>query len=302
LRSESAGSLMSSAIFDRVKELNRLSENLLRSHSEDLARKNIRNRYQLVKAIKLDLDKLTHALVEVKENCATSLLKKLEGPSPIGGQGICQRLADQHVYHVGFEIHEPLDLVLYGIDHWIRQSNQAFGANMRVRNFVRFPASPAFQKRVGAFTEIMRIWLEVGDRILMLELFDIHRPADSFLESAPKLTHRNFHGLFRHEDADAHDARLASLFAGDAIWHYAFCVRKPSDVIALHTELQTLAAGDPRYVMPYAAPIHNLYDNSFHTKIIKNRDDPALRLEFEFVTDFGVPVGPMMTRSGTTTG
>jgi hypothetical protein len=280
---------MSSAIFDRVKELNRLSENLLRSHSESLARKNIHARYQLVKAIELDLDKLTHAMVEVKENRAPSLLRKFAGQSALGIEEICQKLANAHVYHFGFEIHEPLDLVLYGIDHWIRQSNEAPGTNMRVSSFLRFPASPAFQKRVGAFTEIMRIWLEVGDRILMLELFDIHRPADSFLESAPKLTHRNFQGLFRHEDADAHGSRLTSLFAGDAIWHYAFYVRRPSDVISLHTELQSLASGDSRYVMPYAAPIHNLYDNSFHTKIIKDGEDPAMRLEFEFVTDFGTP-------------
>ena len=279
---------MTAPILDRVKELNRLSADLLCSHSESLARKNIRTRYQLAQAIALDLDKLTHALVEVKENSAERVLRRLVGKSAIR-EDIGERLSDQRIYHVGFEIHEPLDLVLYGIEHWIRQSNRVTGAGMRVGNVLRFPASPAFQKRVGACAEIMRIWLEVRERVLMLELFDIHRPVDSFLGSAPKLTHRNFDSLLQDGDADAHDTRLASLFAGDSIWHYAFYVRKPVDVIELHAELQILVAADSRYVMPYSAPIHNLHDNSFHTKIIKDGEDPAQRLEFEFVTDCGAP-------------
>jgi hypothetical protein len=282
-------SVMTAQSFDRVKELNRLSADLLCSHGESLASKNIRTRYQLVQAIELDLDKLTHALVEVKENHAERLLPRLAGESAMRAEDIAGRLSDQRLYHVGFEIHEPLDLVLYGIDHWVRQSNQASGATMRVRNFLRFPASPALQKRVGAYTEIMRIWLEVRDRVLMLELFDIHRPVDVHLGSAPKPTHRNFDGLFQDGDANDHEARLASLFAADSIWHYAFSVRRPQDVIELHSELQNLVAEDSRYTLPYSAPVHNPHDNSFHTKIIKDGDDPAQRLEFEFVTNFGAP-------------
>src|SRR5207249_2675393 len=155
------------------------------------------------------------------------------------------RLADQHIYHVGFEIHEPLDLVLYGINHWIEHSKRAVGANMKVRNFLRFPASPAFQQRVGAYAEIMRIWLQLDERVLMLELFDISRAADSVLASAPKLTHRSFKGLFRDDGpGSGHQQRLDRLFASDEIWHYAFHVKRPADVMELHTEWQTLVAGN----------------------------------------------------------
>jgi hypothetical protein len=276
---------MTATAFDQVKELNKLSEDLLRSHSEPLERKNIRRRQQLVRAIKLDLDKLTHALLEVKENRAESLLRKLLGESAVNQDDVVARLAGQHIYHVGFEIHEPLSLVLYGINHWIQRSNQALGTGMFIRNYLRFPASPAFQKRVGAYAEIMRIWLQVNERVLMLELFDIHRPADSVLESAPKLTHRNFHGLFECHDVDDHDNRMTHLFKGDQIWHYALYVQRPSDVSDLHNELQSLTARSSKYFMPYAAPVYNQHDNSFHTKIVMDGGSPGDRLELEFVTD-----------------
>jgi hypothetical protein len=54
---------------------------------------------------------------------------------------------------------------------------------------------------------------------------------------------------------------VAGLFAGDAIWHYTFSVRRPSDVVAMHEELQALS--------------------------LRNGEDPAARLEFEFVVDLG---------------
>src|SRR5271166_5204908 len=96
--------LMTAPVFDRVKELNRLSADLLCSHGESLARKSIRTRYELVQAIELDLDKLMHALVEVKENSAERLLRRLAGDSAIRGEDIGGRLSDERLYHVGFEI------------------------------------------------------------------------------------------------------------------------------------------------------------------------------------------------------
>ncbi len=273
-------------VLDYVREINELSASLLHSHREILARKDISRKLHLIQAIKLDLDKIAHALVEVKENSARAVLHDFFGGSRLNPTEICQRLANQHIYHLGFEIFEPMELVLYGIRHWIEKSRQALGVNMQIKECLRFPASPMFQERVGAYTEIMRIWLHVNDRLLMLELFDIHRPANTVIEAAPRLTHRNFHGLFRQDGtALDHEQRLASLFSDDEIWHHAFYVSTPRDVTNLHAELQALTAKNPKYSMPYNAPVHNRHDGSFHTKIVM-RPPGESRRELEFVTEY----------------
>jgi hypothetical protein len=273
-------------LFDYVREVNRLCDGLLTTHTELLDRKNIRRKRELIQVIKVDLDKLAHALLEVKENSPAPVLEEFFGGSPVDRSGICARLAEDRIYHVGFEIHEPLDLVLYGIEHWIREATHALGASMRVRDFLRFPASPAFQKRVGAYTEIMRIWLDVNDRTLMLELFDMHRPVDAGLASgALPVKHRNFQGLFSDPVA-GHAERMARLFGDDEIWHYALHVRHPADVTELHAELQVLAAEDAGYFLPYSAPVHNPHDGSFHIKVVHRAGGAAGRMELEFVTHF----------------
>jgi hypothetical protein len=278
------GSLSESA--EDIRAVNHLSDELLRSHGELLAHKNIHRKQQLIQVIKLDLDKLAHALIEVKDNGAMPVLRRFFEHSAMDPTAIRGRLSSDRIYHVGFEIHEPLDLVLFGIRHWIEKSTWALGAHMRIKEYLRFPASEAFQTRVGAYAEIMRIWLEVDGRILMLELFDIQRPADAMLAGAPRLTHRNFHGLFRQHDPDTeHRERLARLFEPDRIWHYALNVRQPSDVVALQEELQTLAAHDSNYSLPYKAPVHNPHDGSFHTKAVRRREADS-HLEIEFVTHY----------------
>jgi hypothetical protein len=282
---------MSSPAFDYIRNVNALSEELLLSHGDLLRRKNICRKLDLIRVIKLDLDKLAHALMEVKDGGAPSVLRNFFAGSDLNVSEICARMADRRIYHLGFEIHEPLDLVLYGINHWIEHSRRAMGATMRVKDFLRFPASQAFQKRVGAYTEIMRIWIETGERVLMLELFDIHRPADSVLASAPPATHRNFTGLFRSGDVDNgeendHDRRLAQLFAPDEIWHYALHVRQPADVIDIHAWLQQLTVNCSDYLLPYEAPVHNPHDDSFHTKIVRQFRDARGRREIEFVTRY----------------
>jgi hypothetical protein len=279
---------MSSQSLDYVRKINALAEELLRLHGDLLERKNIRRKHELIQVIKLDLDKLAHAFIEVKENRAAPVLQKFFSGSGLDYLEICSRIAGGHIYHVGFEIHEPLDLVLYGIRHWVDQSRSALEADMQLSNFFRFPASAAFQKRVAAPAEIMRLWLQVNERSLMLELFDIHRPADSFLNGwRPKLTHRNFNALHRPEDyADGHEQRLSQLFAADQIWHYAFYVRTPGDVMDLHSQLQNLASPESGYSMPYIEPVHNRGDRSFHTKIIRKEEGRQNRLELEFVTQY----------------
>ena len=268
-----------------VQAVNRLSDDLLSSHRDLLGRKNIRNKGQLLQLIKIDLDKLTHALVEVKENRAPAVLQRFFETSSVDWKDVRGHLVGPSIYHVGFEIHEPIDLVLYGINHWIEQSKRSLGVNMRVCDRLRFPASIAFQQRVGAYTEILRIWLEVDETVLMLELFDIHRPADSAIQSAPKPTHRNFHGLFRVNDAaQGHGNRLNLLFGTDPIWHYALYVRGPADVMELHSKFKELAVSNSNYTLPYEAPVYNQHDRSFHTKIVRPANEIGTRLELEFVT------------------
>lgn len=279
---------MESEAHDYIFSVSSQYEELLRAHRELLGRKNIWVKQDLIQAIMLDLDKLTHALMELQDSRASDILQQFFAASSMNLEGIDDRLHEPYVNHVGFEIYEPLDLVLYGIQHWIDQSRKKIGASIEIQHSLRFRASIAFQQRVGAFTEIMRIRLLVNDRVLMLELFDIYRPLEEHIrKGSHKLTHRNFQGLFRPEDAPpGHEQRLARLFAADPIWHYAFHVKRPQDVIDLHEQVQTLAANSPKFRVPYANPIHNKGDGSLHTKVISDATPGFARSELEFVTQY----------------
>ncbi len=265
-----------------IKTLNQSYAGLFHTHGEPLRRKNVHSKQRLLQIIKLDLDKLTHALLEVKERRTWPLLKNFFADHEALLPKITARLEGNAIDHLGFEIHEPLDLVLHGLNHWMTKTRRTFQCSLEIHDFLRFPASDAFQTRVGGYTEIMRLWIQLNERTLMLELFDIHRPVDEFFaKGLPKpLTHRNFDCLVTHTGTVGRDAeQVKSLFQGDAIWHYALPVRSFADVMQLHEELQTLTAGDPTYRLPYAAPVRNRGDGSLHTKIINRAAD----LEIEFV-------------------
>ena len=271
--------------FDYIKEINALCTELLEAHRPLLALKNIHNKRDLIQSIKLDLDKLTHALIEVRQGSASEVLRQFFAGVEVDSADIESRLVNDRICHVGFEINEPLDLVLHGIRQWIDRSNRTVGGNMRIQNYLRFPASEAFQQRVGSFTEIMRISLEVDGRGLLLELFDIHRPVDiTSKASAAAPRHRNFAPLAKDETAGPeHRRRLSELFAPDEIWHYALHVRQPGDVVALHDKLESLMQANPGYRMAYPAPVRNRHDSSLHTKLVRlgiGRE----RLELELVT------------------
>lgn len=265
-----------------IRTLSQAYAGLLQTHGELLARKNVHSKQRLLQIIKLDLDKLTHALLEVRSGSARPVLNGFFADHAAILPPILARLAGETIDHLGFEIHEPLDLVLQGLNHWLTKTRRSFQCSLEIQDFLRFPASHPFQKRVGGYTEIMRIWIRVQERTLMLELFDIYRPVDDFFaDGRPKaLTHRNFDCLVTHPDTTGSAAHnVESLFLGDAIWHYAFRVRRFEDVIFLHEKLQALAAQDPIYHLPYDGPVRNLGDGSLHTKIV-NR---ASGLEVEFV-------------------
>lgn len=265
-----------------VKAIHGKYEQLLYTHRELLMRKNVWTRQRLIQIIKLDLDKLAHALLEVKESHAAHVLHTFFAEHTALLPTIMPRLEHEYISHLGFEIHEPLDLVLYGINHWIARTRRTLKGDLHLSDFLRFPASAAFQARVGAYTEIMRIWIQVEGRTLMLELFDIHRPVDAFLAGgAPKVTHRNFDCLLTCGNTRAgRYSRFAHLFNPDEIWHYALYVKSVEDVMQLHADLYQLAAHDPGYVLPYQEPVQNHGDGSLHTKIINLRSE----LEVEFIT------------------
>jgi len=254
---------------------------LLDRHAALLASKNVRTKQRLLEIIKLDLDKLTYALLALKTEQADVVLRTFFAGQDKHLAAILATLARETIDHLGFEIHEPLDLVLQGLDHWMAKTRRTLGCALHISQVLRFPASAAFQQRVGAPTEIMRLWMQVEGRTLKLELFDIQRPVDGFLTTgAPRLAHRNFDCLITSSKGAAVDGgRLARLFSTDPIWHYAFWVRTPADIVQLHTALQALTATDPAYRLPYAAPVQNRGDGSFHTKIINQR----LAQEVEFV-------------------
>jgi hypothetical protein len=265
-----------------IKTLSQSYAGLFLTHGELLQRKNVRSKQRLLQIIKLDLDKLTHALLEVKERRAWPILTRFFAGHKTLLPAIAGRLEQNVIDHLGFEIHEPLDLVLHGLDHWLAKTRRTFQASLAIQDFLRFPASTAFQQRVGGYTEIMRLWVQVNGQTLMLELFDIHRPVDEFFASGPAkpLIHRNFDCLVTPNGINDKDmGQVESLFQGDEIWHYAFRVRGFAEVMQLHAELQELAAGDPAYRLPYAAPVHNAGDGSLHTKIIQQ----AAGLELEFI-------------------
>lgn len=271
---------------DPIQAVNAICDELLRTHGELLRHKNICYKHDFIRAIKLDLDKLTHALFEVRDTPASAVLDMFFGPGSNTAKEVLPLLAGPDVYHVGFEIHEPLDLVLYGINHWMEQSKRKLGADMCIREYLRFPASAAFVKRVNAPTEIMRIWLQVSGRHLMLELFDLRRPADELIARAPRPAHRNFDGLVQQEDGflPGHGERLSRLFSDDEIWHYALEVQTPEQVRAAHEAGLRLAAEDVRYYLPYDAPVYNAGDGSLHTKIVRSKNGVAERMELEIVT------------------
>ncbi len=278
---------MDSKAQDYINEISSQYDELLRTHRESLARKSIHRKQDLIKVIKLDLDKLTHALLEVQETQAKDILEDFFADTDMDLEQFDLRLQAPYINHVGFEIHEPLDLVLFGIQHWIEQSRIKLGAEIQIQGSLRFPASQAFQQRVGAYTEILRIRLLVNGRVLMLELFDIQHSLSGLLRAGShRMTHRNFDGLFRQEEfLPGHRERLAQLFASDQIWHYAFHVKRPEDVMVLHDQIQSLAARAPWLRVAYAQPVHNPHDRSLHTKVISQGADRA-RSEVEFVTEF----------------
>ena len=257
-------------------------EQMLHTWREPLAVKNIHTQHDLLEIIKVDFEKIIHALLEAYSRPVQQIAADFFAGQPDILEEMLPIVEGKYPYHLGFEVHEPLDLVVLGFEAWFAKARQSLGINIQVSKMLRFPASQAFQSRVGAYTEIMRIWIQMNQRKIMLELFDIHHPLRFSLPATHRVTnHRVLNGLnLQRGFLPGHHHTMRQLFHDDPIWHYAIYVDSPEQVRALHKRFQELAAQHSQYRQACQNPIENLHDGSFHTKITYQTS----RLELEFVT------------------
>ena len=235
----------------------RILNALLTSYQIPLKQKKIHSIEALVQLIQIDIEKISHALQELEQRTVPSLLTEFLQTSPECLDTVLSKLSAQRLYHIGLESNLPLELALYLFKYPISNLNTQLAKKFEISRSLTFPASHAFQQRVQAYTEIMRIWLHQDHNRPMLELFDIHRPID-----LKHLSHQ-------------HQKNIK-----DNIWHYAIYVSEEGAVEDLHHYFSELSQRYPQYKMPFTHVIHNQNDRSVLTKII-NR---AQNLEIEFVT------------------
>lgn len=264
-----------------IRDLNLLIEKMAHIQEEQSDRKTVHSKTTLLQLVKWDLTRIIYALLDMKTNQASLVLKDFFDDMPFVAAEVAATLNDDSIYHLGFRIYEPLDLVLYGFEHWTTKASQELGIKIQVSRHLRFPASQAFQLRVEGYTEILRIWVRIEEREFMLELFDIHSPEqvvhnDEWQPSYPLLS--ILPELAR--DVPPCLTRTRQLFNHDPIWHYALFVQSAEQVHQLHARFQQLVANCSAYRLPYQSPVENFGDRSLHTKLI-NR---TRKLEVEFVT------------------
>ena len=240
-------------------------EKLLSLYKEPLKVKNIHTKKNLIKIMRIDFEKIVYALLETINKSGFQVLNDFFDDD-METADILTKSEGKQIYHIGFEVNEPISLFLYGLNYWFKKFNQTFGENMKVIKFIRFPASQAFQDRVKANVEIMRIWIQVRNHEIMLELFDIHHIIKHDMEVRAS-----------HADPD----EKASLFTQDSIWHYALYVDHAAKVRKLHDDFIELTQKKHSYKLPFATIVNNKHDGSFYTKIINQKKS----MELEFVTE-----------------
>jgi len=256
-------------------------DNLLHQHQKPLRVKNILDKQNLLKIIRVDYEKIVYALLELRNKPAFYVISDFfqKNDKHVVSK-VMDKLKDEHLSHIGFEILEPLNLSEYGFEHGFNRFNEELGTEMRVTQVQRFPASQAFQDRVDAFTEIMRIWIQLDHREVMLELFDIHKPVNEYF-----LTHHTATGHTIDGENHIFPHAHTMYFAKDDIWHYALDTETADDVLALHDYFKYLASHDDNYKLPFKDIVNNKNDGSFYTKIINKQR----RIEIEFVTHVDIP-------------
>ncbi len=254
--------------------------NLLHQHQKPLKVKHIFNKQDFISIVRVDYEKIMYALLELRNKPAFYIINDFFHKNEKHVREVMTKLKGDYLSHIGFEILEPLDLSEYGFEYGFNRFNEELGTEMYVTQIQRFPASQAFQDRVKAFTEIMRIWIQLDEREVMLELFDIHKPVDDYFLARNTTNIRTICDnkyIFPH----AHTI----YFAKDEIWHYALDVNTADNVRVLHNYFQYLANQDDDYFLPFKEIVNNKNDGSFYTKIINKQR----RIEIEFVTHVDTP-------------
>lgn len=263
-------------------------ERLSGLQKQSLKTKNIQTKQELAKVIRVDSEKFICAMYELKNKSTFQVLNNFFGEGEKDKEdilGILPQLEKQNLDHIGFEINQPLDILIPGLNHRFSKWSNDADAKIKVSKIFRFPASQAFQDRVGAYTEIMRLLIEGDDWKVMLELFDIHRPVDIFQwESKQRIDQAYIRNLLTSKGLlmdNSENIAHHNIFQRDSIWHYAICVDSQSKVNQLHDYLRILAnKKDKTYKLPFESVVHNKNDGSVLTKIINKNNG----LELEFVT------------------
>jgi hypothetical protein len=247
-------------------------EHMLSLHETILACKSVSTTRDLLLLLQKDWAKFTSALSATQHLRADRVIGDFFDGSVAMARAALEATSATDVSHVGFEVSQPLDMLMTSIPLWLAALNAAErrrgGDVLRLSKLHRFPASDSFQQRVAAYAEIMRVWIRRGERDLMLEFFDIHRSASN----CPMDATRN--GAFVPGGE-----MTAQAFRGDSIWHLALRVDSPAKVARLHADLSIWAGEAAGYVLTYAAPVANVHDGSVHTKVINTKQ----QTELEFV-------------------
>ncbi len=242
---------------------------LLNLYSDQLNIKGINNTDKLNQIINIDREKIIYAFNELHYKTTNDVINDFFSSTPETIIDIMEEISHPYLYHIGMEINCPLEIALYGFKQQVDYFNQQLDDKLEITRVLIFPASQAFQHRVNAYTEVMRIWITMSHGEYMLELFDIHRPI-----AIPEL-------IINH----AKEIR-------DDIWHYAFYIEHANQVKQLHQYCQALTQKNSHYLLPFDAVINNKHDGSVLTKIINLQK----KLEIEFVTGTFV-TGPIPSSS-----
>lgn len=231
-------------------------ERLIKKHQRVLVRKGCHNPKALIYSIRCDLINCVQAAIEVVSLDAADVINNFFcGVSDIH-KSIAASCEFSSIEHVGFEVMEPMDLVVEGVQHWVETINLNIAEPIIISRISRFSASEEFQRRVGGYAEIMRVWLEFYGVTLFLELFDIYRQP-ALQSQSHEYSGRQFN-----------------------IRHYAFSVKNKETVDRIHRMLQDTAQAHGNIIeMPYAKTIFNSGDNSYNTKAINRLNG----CELEFV-------------------
>jgi hypothetical protein len=254
---------------------------LLKRHHYSLAKKRLDSPSGLLLAVRLDMVKAYYVLAEIHNRTTVEVIEEFFAGQPDLIAEILPKVDQPRLHHLGFEVHEPHDLILPGFYRWSQQFSRWLDKPVQINDTLRFPSSTNFQERVGAYTEMMQVWVEVEGRELLIEMFDIYRPRPNAWQLDKRaINFSRWSARCRGFDSGQTHVTLMALLAGDEIWHYGIHVSDPAAVEALHNRFQEFIQDKAHYKLAYKQPVGNPRDMSFHTKILNKQ----LSLEIEFLT------------------